>query len=201
MIIDFELLLNSIIQPICVLTQPSQARQQDIQQDRQQDLQGAWEIEVLYKNKAFASCESIVKHIQEHSDIFFKSIQQVNEKCPSYIIKNLTFGNKIYDIICSIFDSNKIILHFNELTQVTQVSSIQSVSSQNDFLHTNDNAIDFLENSPRPFHAISDKGVILWANKCELNTLGYQADEYIGHHVTEVSLLIHSFIHIHSLIY
>ena len=42
-------------------------------------------------------------------------------------------------------------------------------------------------------HSLSEKGIILWANDAELNSLGYTAEEYIGHPVTEVIFLFFMF--------
>ncbi len=44
---------------------------------------------------------------------------------------------------------------------------------------------DFLENSAVGHHRVDVNGTILWANKAELNMLGYCETEYIGHHITE----------------
>lgn len=44
---------------------------------------------------------------------------------------------------------------------------------------------DFLENGTECLHQVGPDGRILWANKAELDLLGYQADEYIGHHIAE----------------
>jgi PAS domain S-box-containing protein len=44
---------------------------------------------------------------------------------------------------------------------------------------------DFFENSAVGLHIVSGEGIILRANKAELNLLGYQPEEYIGHHIAE----------------
>jgi len=44
---------------------------------------------------------------------------------------------------------------------------------------------DFLENGVECLHQVGPDGTILWANKAELTMLGYQADEYVGHHINE----------------
>jgi len=44
---------------------------------------------------------------------------------------------------------------------------------------------DFLENAAIGMHWVAEDGTILWANKAELALLGYQPDEYIGHHISE----------------
>ena len=44
---------------------------------------------------------------------------------------------------------------------------------------------DFLENAALPIHWVGADGKILWANKAELKLLGYEPEEYIGHHIGE----------------
>jgi PAS domain S-box-containing protein len=44
---------------------------------------------------------------------------------------------------------------------------------------------DFLQNAVIGMHWVAANGTILWANKAELALLGYEADEYIGHHICE----------------
>ncbi|MBC7914286.1 MAG: PAS domain S-box protein, partial [Pyrinomonadaceae bacterium] len=39
---------------------------------------------------------------------------------------------------------------------------------------------DFVENASVPLHWVDSQGIILWANKAELDYLGYSKDEYIG---------------------
>lgn len=45
--------------------------------------------------------------------------------------------------------------------------------------------LDFFQSAPIALHWLSDKGIIIWANNTELETLGYTAEEYIGHPVME----------------
>ncbi len=44
---------------------------------------------------------------------------------------------------------------------------------------------DFLENASEGIHQVAEDGRILWANKAELELLGYRVDEYVGHNITE----------------
>jgi PAS domain S-box-containing protein len=44
---------------------------------------------------------------------------------------------------------------------------------------------DFIENSAVGLHWVGPDGLILWANKAELELLGYTREEYIGHHIAE----------------
>lgn len=44
---------------------------------------------------------------------------------------------------------------------------------------------DFLENAVEGMHRLGADGEILWANKAELELLGYAPEEYIGHYISE----------------
>ena len=44
---------------------------------------------------------------------------------------------------------------------------------------------DFVENAVEGLHQVGPDGTILWANKAELDLLGYEPDEYVGHHIAE----------------
>lgn len=51
-----------------------------------------------------------------------------------------------------------------------------------------EDAKDFLYNSSIGIHAVSPEGLVVYANQCELETLGYEKGEYVGHHVSEFQL-------------
>lgn len=42
---------------------------------------------------------------------------------------------------------------------------------------------DFVENASVGMHWVGPNGRILWANRAELEMLGYRRDEYVGHHI------------------
>jgi PAS domain S-box-containing protein len=44
---------------------------------------------------------------------------------------------------------------------------------------------DFVENGSVGMHWVGPDGTILWANKAELDLLGYAEEEYFGHHISE----------------
>jgi len=44
---------------------------------------------------------------------------------------------------------------------------------------------DFLENAVEGLHQVGADGTILWANRAELEMLGYEPDQYIGHPIAE----------------
>ncbi len=51
-----------------------------------------------------------------------------------------------------------------------------------------ENSEDFISNSSIGIHAVSSEGIIMYANECELELLGYTKNEYIGHHVSEFQI-------------
>lgn len=44
---------------------------------------------------------------------------------------------------------------------------------------------DYVENAAIGLHWVDADGIIIWANRAELNMLGYPEEEYIGHHISE----------------
>jgi PAS domain S-box-containing protein len=44
---------------------------------------------------------------------------------------------------------------------------------------------DFLENAVIGMHWVAADGTVLWANRAEMDLLGYTREEYIGHHISE----------------
>ena len=44
---------------------------------------------------------------------------------------------------------------------------------------------DFLDNSVEALHSVGPDGTILWVNRAELEMLGYDADEYVGHNIAD----------------
>ncbi|OUU92604.1 MAG: diguanylate cyclase [Planctomycetes bacterium TMED75] len=48
-----------------------------------------------------------------------------------------------------------------------------------------ENPQNFINNSSIGIHAVSSDGIVIYANQCELETLGFEENEYIGHHVSE----------------
>ena len=51
-----------------------------------------------------------------------------------------------------------------------------------------ENPEDFIYNSSIGIHAVSPEGIIVYANECELEVLGYTKSEYIGHHISEFQI-------------
>jgi hypothetical protein len=51
-----------------------------------------------------------------------------------------------------------------------------------------ENPEDFIYNSSIGVHAVSPEGIVIYANECELEVLGYKKSEYVGHHVSEFQI-------------
>jgi len=45
--------------------------------------------------------------------------------------------------------------------------------------------VDFFENAAEGLHWVGPDGTILWANRAELDLLGYSEEEYVGHNIAE----------------
>jgi PAS domain S-box-containing protein len=45
---------------------------------------------------------------------------------------------------------------------------------------------DFVENATEGLHWVGADGTILWANRCELEMLGYTREEYVGRNIAEI---------------
>ena len=43
---------------------------------------------------------------------------------------------------------------------------------------------DYVDNAAIGLHWVNEHGIITWANKAELDMLGYTEEEYIGHHIS-----------------
>lgn len=48
--------------------------------------------------------------------------------------------------------------------------------------------VEFINNSSIGIHAVSAEGIIIYANNCELEVLGYTKEQYVGHHVSEFQM-------------
>lgn len=51
-----------------------------------------------------------------------------------------------------------------------------------------ENPENFINSSSIGIHVVSTKGIIVYANECELEVLGYEKSEYVGHHVSEFQI-------------
>jgi PAS domain S-box-containing protein len=57
--------------------------------------------------------------------------------------------------------------------------------SEQKLLRSQGDLQDFVENASVGMHWVGPDGIIVWANRTELDMLGYSAEEYVGHHIME----------------
>lgn len=69
------------------------------------------------------------------------------------------------------------------------INCIEDITAQKaleeEALHKSEDLEDFFENAAVALHIVDRDGVIVRANRAELDLLGYSAEEYIGHHIAE----------------
>jgi len=76
--------------------------------------------------------------------------------------------------------------HFNlERRTGENVNNTGRTHSQETLLRSVVNLRDFVENAPEGLRRVGPDGIILWANRAELEMLGYARAEYVGHHIAE----------------
>jgi PAS domain S-box-containing protein len=66
---------------------------------------------------------------------------------------------------------------FHDTTELHRINS--------ELRHKQEDLEDFFENGAVALHIVSAEGIILRANRAELEMLGYAPEEYIGHHIAE----------------
>ncbi len=74
----------------------------------------------------------------------------------------------------------KIVGGINMLVDITERKKAEKALRRSE-----SNLRDLVENASVGLHWVGPDGMILWANQTELDLLGYQREEYIGHHITE----------------
>jgi two-component system sensor histidine kinase VicK len=66
-----------------------------------------------------------------------------------------------------------------------QQNLTESLLREKDLKSRVDELEDFIENAALPLHWVNGSGIIIWANKMELELLGYTREEYIGKHISK----------------
>jgi PAS domain S-box-containing protein len=64
--------------------------------------------------------------------------------------------------------------------------SVERIRAEDARRRAEEELSDFFENAPVALHRVGPDGVILRANRRELEMLGYDQDEYVGRHISEV---------------
>jgi PAS domain S-box-containing protein len=86
----------------------------------------------------------------------------------------LAYANPVHD------ESGKLLGAVNVLVDITERTQIEQQLRRSER-----ELADFFENATLGLHWVGPDGIILRANRAELELLGYTAEEYIGRHITE----------------
>jgi PAS domain S-box-containing protein len=65
-----------------------------------------------------------------------------------------------------------------------ELKGLRSVTAT-EFKRTEEDMLDYLDNAAIGLHWVDGNGIILWANPADYEPLGYTAEEWLGHNITE----------------
>lgn len=87
-------------------------------------------------------------------------------------------------------DTNKWYICFEDKLENKNMEDLTSKLAaseqrEQDLLLRLEQITDFLENGSLPLHWVNSEGIIIWANKAELDFLGYTSEEYLGYHIQD----------------
>jgi two-component system sensor histidine kinase VicK len=88
---------------------------------------------------------------------------------------NSIFQLEITNFKSSVMDDNLMIHSKIEELEATKLSLKAQVKELQ----------DFMDNAALPLHWVNGSGIIIWANKAELDLLGYNHDEYVNQHISK----------------
>jgi len=90
-----------------------------------------------------------------------------------------------YDVLGSAEDRDRQVAALQQKAAALQ-GEIQHRKQVEETLRERDRELtDFLENATEGLHWVGPDGIVLWANRAELELLGYSRAEYVGHHISE----------------
>ncbi len=148
-----------------------------------------------YANQSYADCFG-----KNANEICGKNIKDVRGRDSFEIIR--PFLEKAFNGIETLFE-DKLILNNSErfieavyMPDKNYEGKINGVAvhirditiqkqSQQLILENQLEITDYIENAAVGLHWVNEEGIIIWANQAELDMMGYEKEEYIGHSITE----------------
>ena len=103
-----------------------------------------------------------------------KNFQKNNPKMTTFHRKSIRFNCGTNEIPYLFLFNWTLVKHPNGFTAITYDNKDNTINPEAEELR------DYFDRAPIALHWLSSKGIILWANKRELDVLGYSKDEYIG---------------------
>jgi orotate phosphoribosyltransferase len=75
------------------------------------------------------------------------------------------------------------LIRLEQKVHALQTEAARRRRAEKDLLRREREFADIVENAAEGLHQVGADGTILWANKAELQMLGYRWEEYVGHHI------------------
>jgi PAS domain S-box-containing protein len=80
---------------------------------------------------------------------------------------------------------NRMVAHLQQRANALETEVVRRRQTEVELERRERELADFVENAVEGLHKVGPDGSILWANKAELDMLGYAPEEYVGHHIAE----------------
>lgn len=82
-------------------------------------------------------------------------------------------------------DRLRVIVQLQQQASSLQAEIAERKTAEERLRHSQQELTDFVENAVVGLHWVGPDGIIIWANRAEMDMLGYSREEYIGHHIAE----------------
>jgi PAS domain S-box-containing protein len=92
---------------------------------------------------------------------------------------------KDWDLVIERPDGQRIMVRINIAPIIDKQGSVKGMVNSYQEIPWKEELQDYVENAAIGLHWVDARGIILWANQAELDLLGYEKEEYIGHHISE----------------
>lgn len=94
-------------------------------------------------------------------------------------------SRKDWDLVMERPDGQRIMVRINIAPIVDKQGAVKGMVNSYQEMPWREELQDYVENAAIGLHWVDANGIILWANQAELDLLGYEKEEYIGHHISE----------------
>ena len=92
---------------------------------------------------------------------------------------------KDWDLVMENPDGHRVMVRINIAPIVDKQGNIKGMVNAYQEIPWKEELQDYVENAAIALHWVDANGIILWANQAELDLLGYEKEEYVGHHISE----------------
>ncbi|WKB50737.1 ATP-binding protein [Eleftheria terrae] len=82
-------------------------------------------------------------------------------------------------------DLHRLVAMWQQRANALEIEVARRQAAEKALHHREKELADFVENAAEGLHRVAGDGTILWANRAELEMLGYHRDEYVGHHLSK----------------